>query len=289
VLAQFRGSRAGTSGAVEPVMRILPRLPKLPALAEGTGRMTATVAPFQLSRSEVEKLLPPGFELGALPPDLQRLATNGKYPVIMMMGSQRDVKPAMGGIRFPVPGLSYKESALVIPGIRYQGKAASGDVGFNYVPVLYLNKEAPILLGHAYGFHKRKAKIDSSSGGYSIAQNGRKILDAKLSPARSNPGAVHDNLGGVLKAMSQPIITDSEDLPDWLVKSTYDLRLAEQDQKKQIKAVDVDLALGDGFDDGKIDSHFAHIDGADRATAGAFQITDDLWHLSAPPDWDLKG
>ncbi len=107
----------------------------------------------------VAKLLPPRLALRPLASG----GPQGKHPLVMIFGRYRNVRPGF----LPPPGIRYHEFALVVPSV--VETEGLGQWTCNYMPYLFLDKLAPVVIGDAvYGFNKQLARFRVRSDGFDI-------------------------------------------------------------------------------------------------------------------------
>lgn len=159
--------------AARPVLRATHRAlanhPTLAALAEHLGRhvraggeMSFLCTTLSLDRGALASAMArelPGLQLAPLPPALAGAVGPERFPVVLLLGTQRNVEPKVGaGGAFhdlPGPGFfpgGYHEVAAVVP-------VALGGQSYNYLLRLSLDRPGPIAVGDLFGFDKEQASL----------------------------------------------------------------------------------------------------------------------------------
>jgi hypothetical protein len=172
--------------ASEPSFQLLsanPDLPVAPDISDARGKYVTTIVGTYVDAERVEALLPKGLSL-----DPARIK-NGKHALILMFGYTQNLRRGF----WPLPGMSYLEFVVGVPNVMLdEDKSDSYITRFFYIPVLYLNRFYPTLLGWLAGYRKRWKRIQVErtsfmnlpAATYRIQSllRGKKILEASFHP-----------------------------------------------------------------------------------------------------------
>lgn len=231
------------------------------------SKYAAPIVPLEVPVGAIDALLPGGLERCEKPPG----ATNGTHPVLIPLAHNFDTRPSM----FPLFAMNYLEFSVVIPGICRKGCSTP----FTYIPILYLNRLLPILLGRiVYGFPKSAARISIDGARYraSTLFTGRELVTANLTPAGEPlPPAEFPHFAAIKPMLEYPIVTHLLGL--FYVCSTMRWEL---DTEARIQPVNGDLRLSPSFFPGLPRSDF-RISGIDTTPLGAFYLRTG-WTMTLP-------
>jgi uncharacterized protein with NAD-binding domain and iron-sulfur cluster len=159
----------GNSGKIPVPISLLPVVNLLKQLktgaAGGVGSMEAHCVTIWRDPKEVAKLLPPGLFLDP-PLDLKPPPhAEGPQPIVLLFCRQRNVRPGF----VPFGGMRYHEMIELIPFVQRDCVDAPSGGPFSYMPYLFLDEIAPVLIGvNLYGFNKRLARITSNGGSFEL-------------------------------------------------------------------------------------------------------------------------
>jgi uncharacterized protein with NAD-binding domain and iron-sulfur cluster len=152
----------GNSGNIPIPISLLPVTNLLRQLktrvAAGVGSMEGYCITIRRHPDVVKKLLPPGLSLDT-PQDFK---SKSEHPIVFLFCKQKNVRPGF----VPFGGMRYHEIIQLIPFVQQRdGMAAPAGGPFSYMPYLFLDEIAPVLIGvNLYGFNKRLARIASDGG-----------------------------------------------------------------------------------------------------------------------------
>ena len=154
----------GNSGKIPTPITLLPIVNLLKQLkagiAGGVGSMEGYCITIWPKSSDVKKLLPPGLSLDA-PPGASWGST---HPIVFLFCRQKNVRPGF----IPFGGMRYLEVIELVPFVQQDGDAPAGGP-FSYMPYLFLDEIAPVLIGvNLYGFNKRLARVTSDRGSFEV-------------------------------------------------------------------------------------------------------------------------
>ncbi|MBV8702749.1 MAG: NAD(P)-binding protein, partial [Acetobacteraceae bacterium] len=145
--------------------------------AHGRGTYACSVVVLRLRVETIRPMVPADFAFGRDPD-----GEAGLHPVLLFFGRQADVRPNV----LPLPGMNYQEALIAIPDV-FAGDARYAYQGpFVYVPRLWLDKLAPVLIGLIlYGYSKIPARIEESERDYTIRPpgSGALLAEARFEPA----------------------------------------------------------------------------------------------------------
>jgi uncharacterized protein with NAD-binding domain and iron-sulfur cluster len=147
-----------------PVVNLLKQLKT--GASGGVGTMEGYCITIWRDSNEVQKLLPPTLSLD---PPHGLAATDpkkkGKHPIVFLFCRQRNVRPGF----VPLGGLRYQEIIELIPFVKRSDADGPSGGPFNYMPHLFLDELAPVLIGvNLYGYNKRLARIASAGGSFQL-------------------------------------------------------------------------------------------------------------------------
>lgn len=223
------------------------------------------MVPLAVSNAAVDALLPSGLvraEQSATPP--------GTHPILLPLAHNYNTRPSW----LPLFSLDYLEYSVVIPYVARSGSASL----LTYIPILFLNKLFPILLGRlVYGFPKRSAHIASAPPLYQAnLSSGTTLVEADL-PAYGDalPPAEYPHFAQIDPMLRFPIVTR------WmgLLYVCSDMNW-ELDTAARIRPVSGELLLTEDFIPNLEERRFT-ISGIDRQPLGAFLLTTQ-WTFSLP-------
>ncbi|MGY2904773.1 FAD-dependent oxidoreductase [Bradyrhizobium sp. URHC0002] len=145
-----------------PIVKLVTQLKT--AVAGGVGSMEGYCVTIWRKAGEVAKLLPPNLFLDP-PSSFEGTYPNGYHPIVFLFCRQKNVRPGF----VPFGGMRYHEIIELIPYVRRAGIDAPSGGPFNYMPHLFLDEIAPVLIGvNLYGFNKRLARIASNGGSFEL-------------------------------------------------------------------------------------------------------------------------
>jgi hypothetical protein len=146
-----------------PIVNLLKQLKT--GVAGGVGSMEGYCVTIWRDPKAVAKLLPPGLFLDP-PSDLKPPPhSEGLHPIVFLFSRQKNVRPGF----VPIGGMRYHEIIELIPFVQQDGIDAPNGGPFSYMPYLFLDEIAPVLLGvNLYGFNKRLARIASDGGSFEL-------------------------------------------------------------------------------------------------------------------------
>jgi hypothetical protein len=122
-----------------------------------------------LDRDLVAGVLAPGLALAP-----STLAGATEHPVILLLGTQKDLYYLEAGVLFPAEG-PYTELILIVP---YTVKPP-GTKWHNHVVRMYLDNIDAIIIGNAiFAYAKEKATFDASGDTMSVMRNGRTVFES---------------------------------------------------------------------------------------------------------------
>lgn len=155
----------GNSGKIPVPISLLPIVNLLKQLktgvAGGVGSMEGYCVTIWRNSTDVAKLLPPGLSLD--PPT--GLGPKHQHPIVFLFSRQKNVRPGF----VPFGGMRYHEIIELVPFVHQDGIDAPSGGPFNYMPHLFLDEIAPVLIGvNLYGFNKRLARIASDGGSFQL-------------------------------------------------------------------------------------------------------------------------
>ena len=171
--------------------------------ADLSGIMSATYVTLMRPRAEVKALLPK---------DMDILAVDANFhPVIVLVGRQDAVvKLVASPYCPPLLPCAYNEAAVYIPHVthsKYPGKL------FGYMPELFLDQTAPIIIGRQdYGYKKDPAYIANLGFSYLINDiDGTEVLNLAISDVL-NPDVpqMYKNLALLKDVFAQAGITEKK-------------------------------------------------------------------------------
>ena len=147
-----------------PIVKLLKQLKT--GASGGVGTMEGYFIAIWRDSDDVQKLLPPTF---ALDPPHGLTATDpkkkGKHPLVFLFCRQKNVRPGF----VPLGGLRYQEIIELIPFVKRSDADGPSGGPFNYMPHLFLDELAPVLIGvNLYGYNKRLARIASAAGSFQL-------------------------------------------------------------------------------------------------------------------------
>lgn len=159
----------GNSGKIPVPISLLPIVNLLKQLktgvAGGVGSMEAYCVTIWRDPNDVAELLPPGGKLFLDPPLDLKPPLKGQLPIIFLFCRQKHVRPGL----IPFGGMRYHEIIELIPFVQRDSADAPSGGPFGYMPYLFLDEIAPVLIGvNLYGFNKRLARITSSGGSFEL-------------------------------------------------------------------------------------------------------------------------
>jgi hypothetical protein len=147
-----------------PVVNLLKQLKT--GAAGGVGTMEGYCITIWRASKEVQKLLPATLSLD---PPHGLAATDekkgDKHPIVFLFCRQSNVRPGF----VPLGGLRYQEIIQLIPFVKRNDADGPGGGPFNYMPHLFLDELAPVLIGvNLYGYNKRLARVASARGSFQL-------------------------------------------------------------------------------------------------------------------------
>jgi hypothetical protein len=174
-----------------PIVNLVKQLKT--GIAGGVGSMEGYCVTNWYKSEDVAKLLPPGLFL-----DPPSSFETGKHPIVFLFCRQKNVRPGF----VPFGGIRYHEIIELIPFVRRSGIDVPSGGPFNYMPYLFLDEIAPVLIGvNLYGFNKRLARITSNGGSFELqADLGEVSTDLE---EKGLPGRATNARFSRLKAMRQ--------------------------------------------------------------------------------------
>ncbi|MBR0906609.1 NAD(P)-binding protein [Bradyrhizobium liaoningense] len=147
-----------------PVVTLLKQLKT--GASGGVGTMEGYLITIWRCSKDVQKLLPPTLSLD--PPhglDATDPENKGKHPLVFLFCRQKNVRPGF----VPLGGLRYQEIIELIPFVKRIDADGPSGGPFNYMPHLFLDELAPVLIGvNFYGYNKRLARIASKGGSFQL-------------------------------------------------------------------------------------------------------------------------
>lgn len=182
----------------------------------------------------VRSMLPPGLEL-----DRQFLTPAGQHPVVLYFGWQDRVRA-----NFWPGGWDYLEFIISVPYVRHAdpGLRTAVPGPFIYMPRLYLNKRAPVLLGvWGYGYNKALAEMSADDRCYEVrAPGGGPIVSCSFSKARATGSCVDfPRMRAVQEAYALPLISRTR-WKSWMY-SYFDFALGQA----LIQPIDMSIEIHD--------------------------------------------
>ena len=190
-----------------PIVNLLKQLKT--RAAGGVGTMEGYCVTIWRDSDEVQKLLPPSLSLDP-PHGLAHTGPTGKpqHPIVLLFCRQRNVRPGF----VPIGGLRYHEIIELVPYVTRNGADGPSGGPFSYMPHLFLDELAPVLIGvNLYGYNKRLARIASAGGAFELNCDLGEIstnLSAKGLPGRaSTPRFPHLKL--VRQMLEHPLISQT--------------------------------------------------------------------------------
>ena len=182
----------------------------------------------------VRAMLPAGLEL-----DRQFLTPPGQHPVVLYFGWQDQVR-----VNFWPRGWDYLEFIISIPYVRHAdlGLRTAVPGPFIYMPRLFLNKRAPVLLGvWAYGYNKALAEMSADDRHYAVrAQDGSPIVSCSFERARATGSCVDfPRMRAIQQAYALPLVSRTR-WGQWLY-SYFDFALGQA----LIQPIDMSIEIHD--------------------------------------------
>jgi hypothetical protein len=235
---------------------------------------TAAMVPLELPCELVDSLLPAELRRCETAVTLtgteRRSHDSDTHPVLVPLA--HNYKTQLSGL--PILSMDYLEFSVVIPGVRRLDDAQP----LTYIPILFLNAWAPILVGRLfYGFPKRHAEISMVGGTCrAMLSSGTPLLDAELAcSGTQHPPSDYPHFAPIRTMLEYPIVTQLFGfLP---VCSTMRWQLDTVATVQPLRGL---LKLHAAFLPGSAVRSF-DIHGIDEAPMGAFELRTQ-WTLSMP-------
>lgn len=230
----------------------------------GVGHYLCTIVVLPLNVTMVQSWLPDELELAP-----QSITPPGTHPVNILFGDERDVHINI----FPFFHIDYMEFAFVVPFVQWKHTKNAYRGPFLFTPLLFLNKELPILAGKIlYGYPKRKAVITSIDEHYRVVEKGNLIISGDFQTTAQHPAQTEfDTLNSLLQ---QPNISQSILGP--FVCAVFDWNLTPV--KITARQADVDIVAGLLPNQPELKQQVSGFD----FSQGAAYFLDTVWTLTMP-------
>jgi hypothetical protein len=186
-----------------PIVKLVTQLKT--AVAGGVGSMEGYCVTIWRKAGEVAKLLPPNLFLDP-PSSFEGTYPKGHHPIVFLFCRQKNVRPGF----VPFGGMRYHEIIELIPYVRRAGIDAPSGGPFNYMPHLFLDEIAPVLIGvNLYGFNKRLARIASNGGSFELQSDLGEVstdLSEKGLPGRATSPRFSRRLKAMRQLLDHPFV-----------------------------------------------------------------------------------
>jgi uncharacterized protein with NAD-binding domain and iron-sulfur cluster len=262
----------GNSGNIPVPISLLPVVNLLKQLktrvAAGVGSMEGYCITIRRHPDVVKKLLPPDLSLDT-PQDFK---AKSEHPIVLLFCKQKNVRPGF----VPFGGMRYHEIIQLIPFVQQRdGIGAPAGGPFSYMPYLFLDEIAPVLIGvNLYGFNKRLARIASDGGSFELQSDIGEIR-ANLSEGKLPGRATRfPNLKSVRQLLDRPFIAQTTN--GVFVYSYLDFCF----DTATFQGVHGEVDLG-AFDPSPPDAPPLKVSSIADADYGAFRFQTN-WNLSVP-------
>lgn len=224
-----------TRGRPAPLLgREAPNLPWPGHMVYGLLQTSGANAMLGFPAGVVRRMLPPGLEL-----DRQFLTPAGQHPVALYFGWQDKVRA-----NFWPGGWDYLEFIISVPYVRHADPVLRTAVPgpFIYMPWLYLNKRAPVLLGvWGYGYNKTLAAMSADTRSYEVrSPGGDPIVSCSFERVRATGGCVDfPRMRAIQQAYALPLVSRTR-WGRWLY-SYFDFALGQA----AIQPIDMSIRIHD--------------------------------------------
>ena len=265
----------GNSGNIPTPITLLPILNLLKQLksraAGGVGSMEGYCITIWRPSESVKKLLPPALSLD--PPTYLR--SNERHPIVFLFCRQKNVRPGF----VPFGGMRYHEIIELIPFVkRHDTLDVPAGGPFSYMPYLFLDEIAPVLIGvNLYGFNKRLARITSDGGSYQLQTDLGEIstdLSENGLPGRASTQR-YSRLSKIRQLLDRPFIAQMSN--GLFVYSHLDFCF----DTATFQGVTGEVALGAPFDPSDSPRGTFEVGSILEQEYGAFRFQTN-WNLSVP-------
>ena len=158
-----------------PGLPLIERVPEAPLPWQARtleGYFSGTVVAFDVEHRNLRRTLP-----SELSTDNKRYAE--RHPLIVMVGTQRDVSPVVFGRRFRFRSMrEYSEACIVVPDVLIKSPDPERNgMRAHYFARLYLDRLSPTLLGRwPYGWSKCLARFDTTESGIRLSRRRKGML-----------------------------------------------------------------------------------------------------------------
>jgi hypothetical protein len=238
------------------------------SLLYGEGTVTAPMLITALPRAEVQAWLPAALELGDQP-----ITAGDRWPVVLMFGTQRGVRPNL----WPCGGLDYHEFAVILPWLQLRTDKQPYRGPFVWSPQLFLDNRLAIALGkYIYGLDKIDAVIEDTGDVYRALTKGfgYSLVEGRFGEPREGPSELEfEQIRAILQ---QPIVSV---FPSGrILFYGFEWQLAQEDMRAQR----VEATAGRFFLSGLPGAPERHVgDGFRVLTAAGFNLRAS-WRMMLP-------
>ena len=237
-------------------------------VVDALGLFLASVVVLPVANQEAQRLLPHALELAPQP-----ILEDGRHPVLLLFGHQRDVRLNI----FPQERMDYLEFLIAVPHVQWKKTSNPYRGPFVYMPRLYLNETWPTILGWFCGYAKKRGRVKAGVDHYHVHSllGDQPLIEAHFIPRDGNRrSSDFPHFQRLREMFKQPVIGQA--LLGLLVCTFFDFEF----EKGHMQDLEARVQIHRPFVPGLPVETYA-VQGIEKDPLGAFRFILP-WTLTAP-------